>query len=698
MKHTYFRSLTPAMLLVTGFLALQCIETPEEFIAPTSDIQLSIPLTDITRTMDDLFSKDTSTVKPDGLGGYYFEDTQEAAPTAIDSIKVRPQASGAGVEVGVFEVAGIPSAPVTISASSLGFPSGTFPFPGGSGNLPASPVDFSALFDFMAVSSGTLTLTVTNNFPVEMSFAGPVILRNQTDNAQIASFTFAAPIPPNTSASETDDLAGKLVAGNLQIDPVTVNLASSGGSPVTFDANSGMTFDFSSSPILVDSAAAIIPAQQMTSINDSVLVIDDSVTVTRATFSSGGFAARITNNLGISIGVLMQFDNFRNPATNSVLVIEEDIPPNTVRDYPVSLDTVELVDPVPDAIGSRMKFSVGIETINSGGEKSTITKNDFITAEFLPQGDFVLNSVEGRIRPTTVAVNSGASGADLGEAADKFSGTFTFEDVRIAVDLGLSGGFPIGYDLVLWAKNNKTGVEDSLVVPPPQGSTENLVVPGPNQFARIVLGDASGLNTFLSRFVPNFPDTFVVRGQLVINPNFDQGTVEQPTEVFQRINTYFPLKFGLANGLLTESVPLDGESFPTDFTKDIKQSTVRVSATNHMPVSLGFSADLWGPTDPNNPFSPRALLMTIPTSGGARTIVAAPVDGNGSTTGDQLSEFRVTLTQSEMGLFNQADTMFIRLTAQTSGSGTLPVRYQATDFIRIKMSGNLVYTLKPEED
>jgi len=74
------------------------------------------------------------------------------------------------------------------------------------------------------------------------------------------------------------------------------------------------------------------------------------------------------------------------------------------------------------------------------------------------------------------------------------------------------------------------------------------------------------------------------------------------------------------------------------------------------------------------------------------------VDAGGNVTGPAESAFRFTLTPPDVDQFNKADTMIIRLQVQTSNAGTQPVRYQASDYIRLRMSGNLVYILRDTKE
>jgi hypothetical protein len=72
-------------------------------------------------------------------------------------------------------------------------------------------------------------------------------------------------------------------------------------------------------------------------------------------------------------------------------------------------------------------------------------------------------------------------------------------------------------------------------------------------------------------------------------------------------------------------------------------------------------------------------------------VSAAPVDGSGNSTAEATSLFNLGLSASEVDLFNKADTMYYRIELETSGAGAQAVRFRTSDYIRLRMSGNLVY-------
>ncbi len=112
--------------VLLSFIAFGCIKTPLEPIMPASDIQMSIPIIDRTRTVADLFGKDTSKVKQNAAG-YYYEDDRNFAASKIDSIKVSPQPGSNRVGLGKVTLAGLPPVTQGFTISSFGITSGTWP-------------------------------------------------------------------------------------------------------------------------------------------------------------------------------------------------------------------------------------------------------------------------------------------------------------------------------------------------------------------------------------------------------------------------------------------------------------------------------------------------------------------------------------------------------------------------------------------
>jgi hypothetical protein len=484
--------------------------------------------------------------------------------------------------------------------------------------------------------------------------------------------------------------------GLLKTMPVTINTGSLTG-PDTIKSTDDVSFSFSSSTLSTDTVSAVIPNQTLTSFSDSIITLDPTAVLQKATFSSGQFGLSINNQTGLTVGAQMEFYNFvSTKPTRDTLIIDQLVAPHTPFQLNVNLDTIQIVNGDPSSSGTTMRFTVKIKTVSSGGTipASTITSSDFVNAAFTPLQPFAVKSLTGIMNPMTLAVNTGASGLNLGDATTRLAiSSVTFDSVRMALNLGLSSGFPIAYNLNIIAMNRKVVPYkiDSITVPQPVGST--TIQPGLNNFAQIVLNNSSGLSTFLGKFFPNFPDTFIVRGTATINPNPPTtGVVYDTTKVYSAISTYFPLKLGILNGQYTDVASISG-SFDSTFVTDVKSGSISFSITNALPLALNFRAAFMGMDALSHT---RDTLLSLPSGGNVYTVAGAQVNGAGTVSAPTQSTFKIGLVTPEILALAASDSVYIKLTLNTSGSAGPPVqavRINAADYITIRASANMVYTV-----
>ncbi|HAL56883.1 MAG TPA: hypothetical protein DCP63_10520, partial [Bacteroidetes bacterium] len=550
--------------------------------------------------------------------------------------------------------------------------------------------------EFVTFESGSITLRIRNTFPVPIDFPDPIVLKNAAvDTSEVARFSFAGrTFQPGETATVSTSLVGVTMQSRLRVQSTRVRAQASTGA-VTFLPNSGIEFVMSLSNTSARSAKARIPSQAVLRVRDSLFTVDDSVALQSATFTGGSFSVVLQNNIDVRVSVFLKFTEFQNKTTRAPFTINHTFDGKGSVSVPVNARDLEILT-TSTGIGTRVTFSAGIETIESQ-EPRLVNNGDFFRVELRPQTPFAIESVTGRIKPTRLAINAGATGADFGEASEKFKGNFTFDSVRVALRLGITGGFPTDYDLRLIAMNRRTipAKIDSLVIPPPQGSAIRRFVPGPGSMTTLVLDNSSGLNRFFSKFFPNFPDTFVVRGSVVMNPPdvfpTSQGikSIYDTTKLYSSIDLSFPLKLAIAGGEVTDTVDIgSGEKVPKDFVTSVKSGTMYFELTNGLPIQLSLRAALIGKTTSGR----RDTLLWIPTDG-PRVIAAASIDQGGRVSGSKLSSFSIRLIGSEIDKFNDADVMWFKLQVETSGGGVTPVQIRGSDFVRIRASANMVYTV-----
>lgn len=643
-------------------------------------------------------SKDSAlTILPDGK--MIYEWRRPFDPLRLDEIELDPEPRSQQVELGSFTVD--PPTPLTVSFNFRDLtgsdPPGTpFTVPAGTLPLPAASFGPISSYEFISLASGILTLRIQNDFPFPVQVQLPFTLKNNAtsvpiDTGQVASFSFGgATLSPNQMATSADTLNGVLVRNLLRLPPSSVYTPGSGG-PVSMTPQTGLLFEITFSDILVDSARAEIPAQNVYSFQDSTFALDDSTAVRYASFRSGSFDLILQNEIDVDVDVVVGVKELYHRQTGLSYSVSTRFNGKGSVIIPLNAAFYELRT-TPAGLGTNLTFSVGVDAIQSSTQR-TLKATDFVKAEILPGAPLRPERLTGRIKPTRVSIETGARGSTLGDFGSKFKGTLAFDSLDVSILLGFSQGFPVEYDLRVIALNRESlpAVADSIEVPPPGGSAAKRIFPIPNQTTFISLGSTSSLNSFFAKFFPLLPDTFIARGSILLNPpdlyaSSPEQTIDDTSRVSASVAVTFPLNLSLSGGELIDTISLgDEEKFPTGLVTKTQMGTMFFEITNGLPVQISFRAALLGNTSTG-----RDTLLWLPTDG-PRVLAAAVLAPSGSVASPSLTRFSVVMTSADLEKFNQADALWYRLQIETAGGGINAVTLKDSDFVQVKASANLVY-------
>jgi hypothetical protein len=677
------------------------MEAPLAPVAPTSDMQLSIPLINRTKTVADFVSKDTL-LKTSSDGSYFYSSPQSYKPIGIDTIRIMPNSGFEQVALGTFLIDPPESFGDTLNYKEItgsDAPTGPIPSPAQTFHLPPLVSVPATSFENVTFESGTLTLTVRNTFPVPIDFPDPIIIRNRrtsspVDTNEVARFSFGGKsLQPGEASALGANLANVTIQNSYSVPSFRMHAQASVG-PVPYTQQSGIQYVLTLSGLSARAARATIPAQALHRSKDTVVTVEDSASVQAATFRSGSFDIVFQNTIDVDARVTLAIREFVDKTTGVPFSVTTSLAGKSSTRVPVNAANLR-VQSSSSAIGTRLTFSASVDSIRSQGMRQ-LNSTDVLRVEFQPRTAFIVQSITGRIKPTPFSINAGASGINFGELSDKLKGNITFDSVRMALKLRMSGGFPTDYNLRLVAMNRRIVPVriDSLTLPPPVGSTLRRLFPAQGSATEIVLDNSTGFNSFLSRFFPNVPDTFIVRGTAVMNPSdvFPTAagvqTIYDTSKVYASADVSFPLKVALAGGEVTDVVVLTSdEKLDEDVVRAVKTGTVYFEVSNGLPLKLTVQAAFLGKSTGGK----RDTLLRIP-SDGPRTIAAAPVDQRGSVTGPKTSTFLVQLNQSEILKYNDADAMWYRILVETIGGGTIPVKVRSTDAVNLRASTTMVYT------
>jgi len=691
------------VLILSGVLAvltLRCVELPPSPVLPTMDIQGSIPLVDRVFTVSDFSSKDTAlTTTSDG--GLLYESSETFDPLEIGAIEIQPEAGSQQSSLGTFQVQTPSIAPVSFTYEEV---AGVAPLPTAfviqpdTFSIPQTAIGPLTSFEYIEFDSGTIAVTVQNTLPVSLTFLEPLIIRNAvvsgfTDTSLVAAFTFSGSISENGGTQTRNaDLAGITLRPLLRIAATSISTPGS-GTPVTIDAGDGLQIQISFSGTRVRAAKATIPAQSILSFDDSTFVVDDSVTLASALFRSGSFSVELENNIDVDVGVYVRFTELQDRLTGIPFQVSHQFNGADIFVIPVSMQDLKFQS-TGTGIGTAGTFTVGVSTIANTDSTREVRSSDYVRVGIIPGPPVVVEQVTGRIKPTTIDINTGAAGFSLGEISQKVEGDFSFDSLSLALTVSTSSGFPVDYDLRFIGMERRVSPPkmDSLDVPPPLGSLQKRLFPATSQSTPIVLDQTAGLNAFLEKFFPHLPDTFIVRGTMTVNPPDVFGTPEgiqtmyDSSRIYSSVDMSFPVRMGIANATVRDSIPLDiREKFPRDVASSTKSGTLYFEVENGLPLSIVFRSALLG----RGPGGNRDTLMLIP-SDGPRIISAGITDGSGLVSAPTITRFSIPFSGPEAQQFEEGEVLLMELELQTANNGSV-VKIRQSDSVKVRASGNLVY-------
>lgn len=676
------------LAILFSLVLYSCIESPLQPVAPSYETQLSLQVLNKAWFFGDFHQKDTTRIPLNTDSTFSYLTTQSAKPVQIDSIEAKPTVSSLDVLLGLFNIGTLSPLSTNVYAiTDLGMPS---TLPGGfAGSFSARPIQIidTAKFDYVSVANGSLTLTVTNNLPIPISFPNGIILKNNwsspSDTNTVAVFSIPGTLNQGQSATATTSVAGKLLRGMLTTDSVKINATNSGGA-VSILPTDSITISFQSTVLRSDSALAVIPSQTIPSDSNSVFTVDDSTTISDAIFKSGTLAVAINNNLTVSASVHVEIYGL---TTTSGLPIDATLTGKQTMGFALPMSGAHITPNITvGTMGTHVSYSVGITIIDSRGAKKSVTRHDFVHADLQPGQTLIVHTMMGNIKPQYVDVNSGSKPDYNLKDADKFKAQLQLQGMKLDLSIFMpEGGFPYDYkNIWLIAKNSKHASSDSLRI------TDGRIDPNQSPQTPIDLSKEPTFDAFVDYIIgsfPDLPDSFNVKGYLIVNPKdeyekYKFHLITDTSKAYPELDMNIKSNIGIANGHLDEAYNIDiNQSTISSFTR----GALNFEFTNQIPMKISFKMNFlkWNPARTRND----TLPVNIPTD----TISAGDYNTTIQRTSPHISRFSIVLTKNDFDQISQADSIGVKLDIETSNGGTIPVVIRTDDYIRLRSSINARY-------
>jgi hypothetical protein len=365
-------------------------------------------------------------------------------------------------------------------------------------------------FSSASFSSGTLSLELTNNWPVPVTLN--VDLVNTSNGNTIVSYSLANVTANGGSITDTESLVNKTLPNSIGFKITSLTTPGSGTSLVGIDTTDNLVLDISSAGLEVYSAVTQISSQAISSDTQFVdLSTGGSEELRELMFSTASFDFEFESTLGVDVELDLNFpgsDKNGNEIDTTILITAGNTTTGSINLNNTILDLTQ--DPTQNH--SRLPIAVSATLVGSTN-MVTVDSSDALDMTF-EMANLQFGHIKGFFGTQQITIDAGA--VDLAiDFLDNFEGSISFAEPSISMDVTNSIGLPI--ELVLDFASYKDGTAYALNGP-------DYVLPYPTTLGNTATGTLSFDNTN-SSIVDVFTlpkDSIVYGGE--VNVNHDTAT------------------------------------------------------------------------------------------------------------------------------------------------------------------------------
>lgn len=653
-----------------------CFDQPDEFVSPSWDVEVLVPLTTKEFSLKEMVEKDSSILQwsqdPSSLGLLYFSDT-----TDITTVNVKNQLRMDGFSTNFSQTLGpikitVPlpaAADIRVEAWAPGVTAGSeVVFPEQEG---AIQIGFNSLETIKSITldEGNLKIYVYNKLPVKIVLRG-VKIQNAVDQSIIAerpnTISNWITIQPLSLDSLEFDIAGKTILDSLEYLG-TIWSPGSGGETVIVPEEAGTQILALFNNLVVASASAPLPSQSFAF--SETVNISDSTKIESVVINKGGATLNINNNMDVALSASVTFNNLfdlnNNPYSLDISLQRNEN--NRVIDIP--LNGWKIATETPGSPTGEISYSVSIVT-ESSDQISTISKNDSI-AFALNFEDLVFESFTGLLKPTTIQLEDSHLKLDYGDFMKSFEfSEINFGEANFYLNLNTSADISILINTDVSATNgtitNKLAIRD--VYLPTLEATKI---------------DVSSL---VNGFSSELPNDFSISGSAKINPNYEIGTIARSDSVYGDVIFEIPLNVGIAGGTIKDTIGINIGEINDEQINKVNYAEVTFFVSNSIPLGVTLNATVL-----DEYFN--EVLSLPPSYNDIDTIrIPAPVVSDG---GDIIQQGELTQTirlyGEDVQKFLNNPNMFIEINFETPRDNNAPVKFKTSNKISFSVKGKASY-------
>ena len=665
-----------------AFLLTGCSrELPRNFVMPSWETSLSVPLFTRTATLGEIIGQDsvitmkgdTTSVTPVSSSGMI--STSESIKLSTMKVGSNLKMCGLAPEkithlLGTFEIASSePMAFLIRTSSAMGTRSlighKVVPRPVPLKKYSSSSARGACQFTTAQVISAKVNFRIVNYYGEEIDAPDGIVFQDSAGNSLFRIDLPGGKIGPYQSYSKVEEITNVRLSRNLT---AVVSLSAAGGTDsILIKSDTLVLMTMSLTSIKSNSASAIVACQSPVPVK-GWLPLGDSYHIESAMISAGSVNMHMNNNLEMPcrINIVVPALKSREGVSFSVDQVLASVGdpgrPDPQSEYSSSVSLAGWVLNLGTVPTDSIGYTLTVTPLGSGSEFIPVSSADSIDGTF-SVSELTLSSITGIVRlPNPIPIIPDTESINLSFLRNSFGPQDRLSDsARMTLNLRLLGNLPALLRLRISASSNKPGVGevDTTVV-------SQIVYPGA-QGNIIVLGEcfADMLNDFISA-TGTFPDRFIIDGTATVNPTGMLGTISEADAITGNALISCPLEVGLENFDFQESS--GNLSFSSDVRKalqEVDSGEVVFQISNSMPVGLRLSLSAVDTLT-------RKVLFVLPDTGQVFVPAACELDSTGNVTQPMMSRITVGIPGPDARMLEHSFLRFMIDASTSDGHQTVP--------------------------
>lgn len=561
----------------------------------------------------------------------------------------------------------------------------TVPIPATSNaGLGAIPIDGADFFKEATFNSGTMEITITNGYPVEIS---TLIFRlsNVVDGSIIQTDTFSNILPGN-SKTKIIDVSGKKLYAQMEATPILVETAASNG-PVLVNQFAITTINFSVKDLKPQSAIARFPAQSVISSDETVVYYFGEAQLKELKASKGKVSFRVVS----TIEEQMQVDYQIPYATRNGQAFKQRFwvpaaPPGGTADFRIEYDIsgyeIDLrgKDPnIKDTVNSL--YNILDVTIDSTGIERNISLGDSI---FLYLGliDLEPEYAEGYFGSEVFEVGPETIDVDF---FTRLKGDVDFEDLNFNIVLENGIGAQAEAKInQLTSRNTQRGTAVQLTG---GGINGTHILPSatyPPFKPSITPIPINSGNSNIKPFIEQLPNKMDYHLTIKTNPNGNTNNFKDfatgESELAATLEVDMPVSLKTNGITLVDTVNFDLAA--AENSKNILEGSLNIVADNGFPFDVELQLYLM---DENGTIIDSLIGFNN------NVVQAAPADANNRVISPLRSVVIAKADQAKMAKLRSTKKILIKATVRTPKTNTNYWKMYSDYGFKVSLTGDFIY-------